>query len=77
MYFMRCDLSQRVGKKIKQLREEKGYSQNELAKMMGYQSRASVSYMETGTRSIYLRDLSRLCEIFEVDVLKFFDDERV
>lgn len=41
-----------IGKRIKRRRIELGMSQEELAKVMGYQDRSAISMVETGRRDI-------------------------
>ena len=39
-----------LGKKLKQAREQAGLSQEELARMLGYQSRSSINKIEAGVQ---------------------------
>jgi transcriptional regulator with XRE-family HTH domain len=41
-----------IYKRIKQLREEKGYSQEELAAKLGYKNRSSIHKIESGVNDI-------------------------
>ena len=47
-------------KNIKQLREEKGLSQDELAKLTGYTSRSSIAKIENKVRFLHSQKLSEL-----------------
>lgn len=51
--------------KLKSLRESKGYSQDDLGKIIG-KSRGSFSNYERGIAQPTLKDLTNLCEILEV-----------
>ncbi|MQQ29784.1 helix-turn-helix domain-containing protein [Streptococcus mitis] len=49
-----------IGKKIKQLREEQGLSQDELAEKSGV-SRMTITYLETGvTKDVKLGTLNKI-----------------
>ena len=41
-----------IGEKIKKRREELGYTQEELAKKMGYKSRSSINKIEVGINDV-------------------------
>lgn len=41
-----------IGKRIKRRREELGLTQEDLAKLIGYQERSAISMVETGKRDI-------------------------
>lgn len=67
-----------VGNKIKMLRTEKGYSQDDLARILHYGSGVSVHYWENGQRSVSSDALKKLSEIFKVssDYLLGLTDRR-
>lgn len=54
-----------ISSNIKALREDRGMTQEEVAKLMGVQS-AFVSALERGERNPGKKTMSRLCETFEV-----------
>lgn len=54
-----------VGQRIKQLREQKHMTQHELAELLGYRSKTSVSHMENG-REIPRPAIAKLARIFGV-----------
>ena len=60
-------LSLQVGQRIQQLREEKGWSQRELAALL-CASLTRISRYEAGEREVPLRTLMRLAQIFGVPV---------
>jgi len=56
-----------IGERIKQLRLEKGWTQEVLAKLLGV-SRLAVARWETGERRPRRKYIDRLAELFEVSV---------
>ncbi len=56
---------QQIGQKIRSARLEARLTQEELGKKIGY-SAMGVSYLENGTRSIKLADLTTIAEILKV-----------
>lgn len=64
---------QYVGLKIKEFREERGWTQQTLADKMEL-ARASIANMETARHSLDIRTLQKFCEVFECkssDLLSF------
>lgn len=57
--------SLRYPNRIKQLRREKGLTQRELARLMGYQSISSLSHMEAGRKLPSLRTAMKLEAAFQ------------
>jgi transcriptional regulator with XRE-family HTH domain len=62
-----------LGQKIKDLRIEKGYSQTNLAQVLGFDSPTAISLIESGNRSLKLRDLVTLCQLFDKEYGYFLD----
>lgn len=59
-----------VGERIKWVRENKGMSQEELAKKMGYKDRSSVTKIEKGSDdNIYLDTIQKVADILECSPL--------
>ncbi len=54
-----------IGKKIKELRKEKGITQKELAKLVN-KSETGVASWEQGLSEPCVNDIRLLCKIFEV-----------
>lgn len=54
-----------VGKKIRQRREELGITQLELAKMMGYTSRSTISKIESGINDITQTTIVKFAQILD------------
>lgn len=63
------DLNRLMGKKLKQMREERGWSQELLAEMID-SDRRYISALENG-RGIGSSILARLCEVFGVEEQTF------
>lgn len=61
-----------LSKKIKQLREEKGVSPEELATQIGF-AKSTVWAYESGKKQISVSHLARLADYFEVSVDKLLD----
>lgn len=60
-----------IGKKIKQLREEQGLSQDELAEKSGV-SRMTITYLETGvTKDVKLGTLNKIAVGLDVALKDF------
>ncbi|EID69786.1 MULTISPECIES: helix-turn-helix domain-containing protein [Streptococcus] len=60
-----------IGKKIKQLREKQGLSQDELAEKSGV-SRMTITYLETGaTKDVKLGTLNKIAVGLDVDLKDF------
>ena len=55
-----------IGEKIKQAREAKGMTQEELAHALGYRSRTSVNKIETGERDVPRRQIKKIAQILGV-----------
>jgi transcriptional regulator with XRE-family HTH domain len=68
---MAIDICTRVGRKIRTLRESRGWTQQQLADMTGI-GRVHVSELENGKREAGLRMLERLAETFEMSVEELF-----
>lgn len=54
----------RLGNKIKEIRDELGFSQEELAEKLGYSTGAQISYIESGKRSISRNKIIKFCQLF-------------
>lgn len=66
-------LDEYVGNKIKELRETKGYSQEELCIVLPF-GRTSLSNIEVGKQKLILKNIEQLCIALECkssDILPF------
>lgn len=60
-------LNQLIGQQIRQLREERGLKQNDLAKVIN-RTRSSISNIEHGVQALQIGDLYKLAELFNIEV---------
>lgn len=60
---------------IKRFREEKGWSQTELAQKMGYSEKSSISRLEAGKLDPTVSQILTLCEVFGVDIDTLWGDK--
>jgi len=63
-----------IGKRIRQVREQLGYSQEEMAHRIGYNSATTISYFETGARKVSIADLREIAQLFRLPVQYFLED---
>jgi len=68
------ELSRRVGRRIRELRERQGMTLLDLAKRAGI-SPGALSCMENGKKGIMSDDLFRLAKLLRVKPIEFFRDE--
>lgn len=63
-----------IGVKIQQAREEKGFSQEQLARLMGC-SQSALSNYEKGKRRLYLPQLEQLAEVLSKPIDYFMESK--
>lgn len=61
-----------IGEKIKELRTEKGWTQDELAKRMGYRDKTAISKIEKNINDVNQSTIKKFAEAFGCDVTDFF-----
>ena len=66
-------LKRKLGKRIQDIRKQKGYSQENLATLSGL-DRVSIGYIEQGRRAPQLGTLLVLSKSLQVKLSDFFDD---
>ena len=66
-------LNNNLGKRIKELRKSRNLKQDDLARVLEI-SRSQISNLENGRRSLNLKQLEKLCNLFKVD-MSFFGVE--
>jgi transcriptional regulator with XRE-family HTH domain len=66
-------MSAKIGSRIKALRERRGQSQDDIARLFGFKDRQTVSAIETGERKVSADELLRAVELFGVR-LDYFTD---
>ena len=64
------EISEAIGLKIKQVREEKGLTQKELGEVLGY-SPMGVSHFEKGIRELKISDIDKLANFFGKNISFF------
>ena len=57
-----------IGSNIKYLRSERGYSQEELAKILGYKSYTTITKWESGVSEPTLKTTNEIAKLFNVSV---------
>lgn len=60
------------GLKIKELRIQKSYSQEDLAKLASI-TKSYISDIENGKRNVSLKVIDKLAKVFEVEINKLFE----
>ena len=66
-----------IGNRIKALREARGWSQDDVARMLGFNDRQTVSTIETGTRRVTAQELLLATEQLGVSLEYFTDPFRL
>lgn len=64
-----------TGDKIKLLRKQRDWTQDELAEKLGYTDRSSIAKIESGGVDLPESRIKQICEIFNVTPAYFFDVE--
>ena len=62
-----------IGKKIKTYREINGFTQDTVANFLGVK-REMISYYENGTREMPFEALTRLSDLYGVDMADFYEE---
>jgi len=60
------------GLKIKELRKQKSYSQNQLAKLTSI-DKSYISNIENGNSNVSLKIIEKLAKAFEIEIYKLFE----
>lgn len=68
---MEEDRYKAIGRKIREVREEAGMSQRDLAEMLDYESATAISLIEAGERKISVSDLETIADKLHKDI-RFF-----
>lgn len=63
--------------KLKMLRKNKGYTQEEMAKMLGYKDKSSYCHIEKGKVKITLDLAIKICRILETDINELLLNEKI
>jgi transcriptional regulator with XRE-family HTH domain len=66
------ELKKNLGKRIKEIRKKRGYSQEKLSELVDIEQH-TLSYIETGNNFCSAETLERLIKALEVDPCEIFD----
>lgn len=69
------DSKKKYGQNLRRLRKEKGMSQEELAKALGYTNRSSINKIEIGRSSIPTEKIQLTAQILGVSPLELFESD--
>lgn len=61
-----------IGGNLKRLRERAGLTQDELARLMGYSSSATISQWEANTRDIRASDMPKVAAAIHADIWELY-----
>lgn len=67
-------------KKLVKFRERKGYSQEQMAKTLGYKNKASYCLIEAGKTRMHIdlaNEVSRILELSDNEILEVFFNSKV
>ena len=64
-----------IGDKIKQLRTEREWSQEQVAKMLGYKSRSTINKIELGINELTQSKIVAFANLFGVEPWQLLNDE--
>lgn len=74
---MTDNLSKEVGQRIREIRENKGLSVEELGKRIGGKNKSFVSKMERGEKPISLENLGLIASALDVEIEELFGKKKV
>lgn len=61
-----------IGETIKEMRKKRGWTQDELAKKMGYSDKATICKIEKNVNDVNQSTIKKFADVFGVDVADFF-----
>ena len=64
-----------IGQKIKQLREERGWSQEQLAQKMGYISKSTINKIEKNINDVNQSTLEKFAKVFGCDPAELVSEQ--
>ena len=60
---------------LKKLRVQKGYTQEQMAKILGYSNKSSYCMLENGHVKMTLEQAKRIANVLDIDPTIFFGEE--
>lgn len=63
--------------KLKKMREESGYTQDEMSNMLGYNSKSTYNMKENGIRKITVEEAYKISKLFNKTIEEIFFNEKV
>lgn len=61
-----------VGEKIRELRKQRGWSQEELARLTGYKDKSAINKIESGINQLTQTKIQKFADVFDCEVSDFF-----
>lgn len=62
-----------LGIRIRELRKQNGYSQNQLAELMGYKDHSTLAKVETGVNDITVETLYKYADVLNISVFELLN----
>lgn len=69
------DIKLAFGLRVKELRLEKGLSQEKLANIAGV-DRTYMTQVENGSRNLSIQNIKKICNALEITLTQFFDNDK-
>lgn len=69
------DIKLAFGLRVKELRLEKGLSQEKLANLAGV-DRTYMTQVENGSRNLSIQNIKKICNALEITLGQFFDNDK-
>lgn len=66
-----------IGQNIKRMRESKGWSQEQLARMMGYKSKSTINKIEKNINDVNQTTLDKFAKIFKCEITDLLSNDPV
>lgn len=66
-----------VGQNIKQMRELKGWSQEQLARMMGYKSKSTINKIEKNINDVNQTTLDKFAKVFKCEITDLLSNDPI
>lgn len=66
-----------IGQNIKQMREFKGWSQEQLARMMGYKSKSTINKIEKNINDVNQTTLDKFAKVFKCEITDLLSNDPI